>query len=72
METVTLEGKETFEIDRAVERVTEALEGAIERHVPEIRTRKLPLPEIDPETKNMMEEVSRIKTLSDEYKLYKK
>ena len=51
---MTLEGKEVFEIDRVVERVTEALKGAMERHMSKIRSRTLPLPEIDPETKNMM------------------
>ena len=56
-----MEGKEVIEIDRAVERMTKALKGAIERHVPKIRSRTLLLPEIDSETKNIMEEPSRIK-----------
>ena len=43
--------------------MTEALQGAIERYVSKIKSRILPLPEIDQETKDMMEEANRIKTL---------
>ena len=58
-----LEGKETKEIDRAVEKVTESLRKAVERRIPKIKSRTLPHPEIDPETGSMMEEASKIKML---------
>ena len=44
-------------------KVTEALKGAIDKHVPKIKTRTLPHPQIDRETKELMEESQKIKTL---------
>ena len=41
----------------------EVLKGAIDKHVPKIRSRALPEPKIDRETKEMMEEANRITTL---------
>ena len=63
LELDPLEGKNTEEIDRALEKVTEAIKEAIDRRVPKIRSRTLPHPKIDEETKNMMKEAEMLKML---------
>ena len=49
------------EIVKAVNEVTEAINVAIDRCVPKIRARTLPHPEIDQETRYVMEEARGIK-----------
>ena len=43
--------------------MTKALEEAIDKEVPKIRTRTLPQREIDEKTKGLMKEAERLKTL---------
>ena len=58
---VQLGGCETKAIEKEVARVTEALTRAIENHVPKIRHRFLPPPEIDEETKELVREAKNTK-----------
>ena len=49
------------EIDEAIEKLTRAINEAVDRCVTKIRARKMLHPAIDQETRSMMEEAKRIK-----------
>ena len=67
MEGVRLEGRETGDIDRALERVTEEMKTAIDSHAPNKTSRLIPHPEIDLETKNLVRDVHKLKILLSLY-----
>ena len=56
-----MKGKGVEATDEAICKLTGAIKKAMEKCVPKIRTRKLPHPEIDQETRTMMEKARRIK-----------
>ena len=58
-----MQGKTTDKIEEGVNELTEVLKKAINNHVPKIKRRTLPHPELDEETLQLMAEAKRLKIL---------